>query len=94
MTPRLSQDAIQTAVDKLPGWSLVDKKLSKTFHFFDFREAMTFINKVAERAESHQHHPDIHLYYNKVVLELSTHDAGGITEKDIQLAQELDPHYS
>ncbi len=72
-------------------WNEVDGKLVKEFTFANFVEALKFVNAVGERAEAAKHHPDIHLYsYKHVRIELSTHDAGGVTEKDHQLAQQID----
>jgi 4a-hydroxytetrahydrobiopterin dehydratase len=72
-----------------PEWSLDGGNLVRTFSFGDFREAMSFVNAVAALAERAGHHPDIDIRYNKVRLALSSHDAGGITEKDFQLAKEI-----
>jgi len=73
------------------GWKTVDPPaLQKEFAFKDFRSAFGFVMRVAALAESSQHHPNIGIFYNKVILELSTHDAGGITAKDIAMAEETD----
>jgi len=73
------------------GWQLgVDVKgISKKFEFKDFKEAMVFVNKVAELAESEGHHPDIYIFYNKVDLKLSTHAIGGLSENDFILAAKI-----
>lgn len=74
-----------------PGWIISDdgKKISRDFKFGDFREAMAFINKVALIAESEGHHPDIHVFYNRVKLELWTHAIGGLHENDFIVAAKV-----
>ena len=74
------------------GWTTVlnGKKICRKFQFKDFVEAMRFVGKVADIAEQTQHHPDIRVVYNKVTLELTTHDASGLSEKDFQLAAKID----
>jgi 4a-hydroxytetrahydrobiopterin dehydratase len=69
------------------GWSIVDEALEREFRFADFRAAMDFVNRVAEVAEEENHHPDIAISYNHVTLRWSTHSAGGITDRDRELAQ-------
>ncbi len=71
-------------------WSETGGAIQRTFHFKDFVEAMAFVNRVADAAEAAQHHPDLMIRYNKVTMTLSTHDAGGITEKDFALAGKAD----
>jgi len=74
----------------LPGWSRAGEIISRTFVFKDFPTAMKFVNAVAELAEQAQHHPDVDIRWNKVTLALTTHDAGGLTEKDFALAKQCD----
>jgi pterin-4a-carbinolamine dehydratase len=69
------------------GWSEVDDKLERQFEFENFREAIAFVNQVADLAESENHHPDIEVHYNKVVLRWWTHTAGGITDRDREMAE-------
>ena len=69
------------------GWSEVDKALERTFEFDDFRAALAFVNRVGELAESENHHPDIAIHYSKVTLRWWTHTAGGITDRDRELAE-------
>lgn len=64
--------------------------MTRQYEFKDFLSAMQFVNDVAALAEKHNHHPDIDIRWNKVTLTLTTHDAGGVTEKDISLAKEID----
>jgi len=69
------------------GWHEVDDKLEREFMFDDFLQAVAFVNRVAELAESENHHPDIEIHYNRVILRWWTHTAGGITDRDRQLAE-------
>ena len=72
-------------------WEVLDgKKIKREFKFKDFKEAIGFVNKVAALAESEGHHPDIHIFYNRVVLELTTHAVGGLSENDFILAAKID----
>jgi len=88
-TEKMGQDEIKSALETLPEWNEVGGELQRTMQFEDFVKAMAFVNKVAEAAESAQHHPDILVRYNKVTVTLSTHDAGGITNKDFDLAGKI-----
>jgi 4a-hydroxytetrahydrobiopterin dehydratase len=76
-------------IDRTPGWQVVDGVLTHEFSFTDFLESMRFVNRVADAAEQAGHHPDIDIRYNKVRLGLVTHDAGGITAKDFELAGKI-----
>jgi 4a-hydroxytetrahydrobiopterin dehydratase len=82
----LSTQEIESSLKNLPGWQVESGELVRTFQFSDFRAALSFVNAVAELAENANHHPDIDIRYNRVRLALMTHDAGGITEKDVDLA--------
>ena len=74
----------------MDGWTSPDgKKIVREFMFKDFKEAMAFVNKVAAVAESENHHPDIYIFYNRVRLELSTHETGGLSENDFTLAKKI-----
>jgi len=73
-----------------PDWHLDGQDIVRQFAFRDFVESMEFVNRVAEVAESNAHHPDIDIRWNKVRLALSSHDAGGITEKDFEVASAID----
>ncbi len=70
----------------LPGWQIQKGELTRTFTFKDFLFALAFVNRVGEQAEKAGHHPDIDIRYNRVRLGLVTHDAGGLTAKDFELA--------
>ena len=81
---------IEQRMEAFPEWSVSGETLQRTLNFDDFVAAMAFVNRLANLAESHQHHPDIMIRYNKVTLTLSTHDAGGLTEKDFEFAKAMD----
>lgn len=76
-------------------WHLVDgeKKIQRQFTFKDFRQAMAFVNRIADLAESEGHHPDLHLYYNKLTVELWTHKIHGLFDNDFILAAKIDQLY-
>ena len=82
----LSHNDAQSRLAKLPGWSIENGELVRTFQFKDFVSALAFVNRVGQEAERAGHHPDIDIRYNKVRIALVTHDAGGLTEKDFSLA--------
>lgn len=88
--PQLSDIEIQRSLGSLPGWARKGDALSKTYHFATFPAGIEFIRRVAVVAEKQQHHPDIDIRYTKICFVLSTHDAGGITEKDIALAHAIE----
>jgi 4a-hydroxytetrahydrobiopterin dehydratase len=90
MTRILDSTQLETSLASLPGWKLEQGELVRTLTFKDFSQAMKFINQVAALADEAGHHPDIDIRYNKLRLALVTHDAGGITESDISLAQDID----
>ncbi len=71
------------------GWENNGKEITRTYKFSDFKEALVFVNRVADLAEAADHHPDIDIRYNKVRLTLSTHSAGGLTDKDFSLAKQI-----
>lgn len=71
-------------------WQEINNEFSRSFNFTDFKTALAFVNSVGVLAEKANHHPDIELSWGKVTLHLSTHETGGITEKDKQLAKEID----
>jgi 4a-hydroxytetrahydrobiopterin dehydratase len=90
MPTRLSDLEIQRALGTLPGWSRRRNVLSKTFTWPTFADAIGFVNRVAKLADAANHHPDIDIRYTKVTCTLSTHDAGGITELDLDLAGKIE----
>ena len=81
---------ISPALALIPDWQLQDGKIVRTFQFKDFPAAIKFVDNVAALAEQAWHHPDIDIRWNKVTLTLTTHDAGGLTEKDFALARQFD----
>ena len=85
----LTQAEIGAFLTSDPGWKLDSGRLVREWSFSSFIEAMGFVNKVAELAESAGHHPDIDIRYNKVLLSLVSHDAGGITKRDTKMAGRL-----
>jgi 4a-hydroxytetrahydrobiopterin dehydratase len=87
---KLNQEQIEDALGAYPKWSEISGQITRTFEFDDFVGSIAFVNKVAEYAEREQHHPDILIRYNKVTLTVSTHDAGGITVRDFELAGSAD----
>jgi len=90
MAELLSDIAIQRELGSLPGWSRRGDLLTRTYTFRSFPDAIAFVNRVAVNAESANHHPDIDIRYSRVTLTLSTHDAGGITQNDLDLAKLID----
>jgi 4a-hydroxytetrahydrobiopterin dehydratase len=87
----LTNQQILEQLKSLNNWIYVNNSISKEFVFKDFIEAISFVNSVALEAEKMDHHPDILIYgWNKVKINISTHSAGGVTEKDFQLAQKIE----
>ena len=78
------------AIAELTDWKVVDGKLNRTFKFKNFVDAFGFMTKVAIVSEKMGHHPELSNVYNRVVIDLVTHDAGGIGPLDIELAQKID----
>lgn len=87
MAELLTDAEIQERASKLEGWKVQGKELLLNRKFQDFVEAIAFVNKIVEPAEAAGHHPDLEISYNKVKVTLTTHDAGGLTSKDFELAQ-------
>jgi 4a-hydroxytetrahydrobiopterin dehydratase len=85
----LTQEVVQERLRSLPEWKLEGKEIVRHYQFPDFLAAMVFVNRVAEKAETAGHHPDIDIRYNKVRLALVSHDKGGLTERDMKMAQAL-----
>lgn len=90
MATRLTQEDITARVKQLDGWSIENGKLHREFKFKSFVEAFGFMTSVALVAERMNHHPEWFNVYNKVVIELTTHDAGGISERDFEFAAKVD----
>lgn len=88
--PLLNESEITEGLKGLSGWERKGNEIEKVFKLRDFEEAVGFVNKVAVLAEKADHHPDILIQYKNVILTLSTHSKGGLTEKDFGLAKEID----
>lgn len=86
MSAKLSQSAVQTKLAELPAWEQSEDTIQKQYKFKNFVEAIAFVNKLVEPAEAAGHHPDLSISYNKVTINLTSHDAGGLTQKDFDLA--------
>jgi len=87
---KLEPARIILALGQLPQWQRDGEIITRTYEFKDFAAAMKFVNQVADLAEQAQHHPDMDIRWNRVALALTTHDAGGLTEKDFALAKQCD----
>lgn len=87
---KLNAESIRGWLGSHKGWKRQANKLTKNFEFPSFRDSIVFVNRVASVADSQDHHPDIDVRYTTVTLALSTHDAGGITLKDLELAEQID----
>ena len=90
MADLLDAAEIKTYLKKVPEWESDKKKIERTFEFEDFAASIEFVNLVAEIAEDQEHHPDIDVRDNKVVLSIYTHNKNGLTELDFQLAERID----
>ena len=86
----LSKEELNAALSQISDWSVKDSKLHRQFRFPSFVEAFGFMSSVALVAEAAGHHPEWSNVYNRVTIDLTTHDAGGITSKDIELASKVD----
>lgn len=86
----LKDDQIIEALKSLDGWERSKNEITKTFKTKNFVDTMGLVNKIALLSERSDHHPDLGVHYSKVVITLSTHSEGGITEKDIKLAKEIE----
>ena len=91
-TPPLKSQDIKNYLKKLDtNWEVIDNtQIRQTYKFKNFREALDFANKVGEIAEEEQHHPDLHVYYGKVTIDLATHAIGGLSENDFIVASKIE----
>ena len=91
MTQLLTAAEITDQLKNLPDWRTVDdgKAIAATFKFADFKTALHFVNQVGDEAEELNHHPDVDIRWNKVILTLSTHSEGGLTQRDFELAPRI-----
>jgi 4a-hydroxytetrahydrobiopterin dehydratase len=87
---KLTDDEIRKALDDLDGWTLENGEVHKELRFGSFVEAFSFMSGVALLAESMNHHPEWSNVYNRVTIDLTTHDAGGVSERDLELARKID----
>jgi 4a-hydroxytetrahydrobiopterin dehydratase len=87
---KLTPDEIAAKIKTLAGWQFKDNAISKKFQFKSFMDGIHFIGRVAEMAEKADHHPDMLVNYTRVTFTCSTHDQGGVTEKDFALATEIE----
>ena len=88
--PALTAEQITRHLKAVPAWAHRAQTIRRTFKFADFLISIAFVNRIAKRAQKLNHHPDIDIRFNKVTLTLTTHDEGGITEKDFALARQCD----
>jgi 4a-hydroxytetrahydrobiopterin dehydratase len=87
---KLTATQIKKSLASVPEWKKKGSAITRTFQFKDFPAAIKFVNTIAKPSEKEYHHPDIDIRWNKVTLTLSTHDAGGLTSKDFNLAKKFD----
>jgi 4a-hydroxytetrahydrobiopterin dehydratase len=85
----LTDTEIQEALTSLGGWQRNGIAIQRVFRFPDFKAAMLFVNKVAEKAEQANHHPDIDIRYNTITMALVSHDSGGVTQRDVRMAEAI-----
>jgi 4a-hydroxytetrahydrobiopterin dehydratase len=88
-TMALTQTEIEQKIQTIPQWQQQNQAITRTFEFKNFVEAIAFVNKLVKPAEAAKHHPDITISYNKVTVSLSSHEAGGITQQDFDLAKTI-----
>jgi 4a-hydroxytetrahydrobiopterin dehydratase len=87
---KLDDAELRLLMRDLEGWKLLGDAIHKEFTFPGFKSAIAFVDRIAERAIAAGHHPDLEIHYNRVVVSLSTHDAGGVTQRDVSLATDID----
>lgn len=87
---KLNSTQIKAALTGVPDWKKKGATIVRTYQFKDFVAAMKFVNRVARLAEKSWHHPDVDIRWNKVTLALTSHDAGGLTDRDFKLARQFD----
>ena len=92
--PKLSQTEIGEELKTLPGWEYQDSSLRKLFRFNEFLDGIRFIGRIAEFAEAADHHPDMQINYTRVTFVCSTHSEGGVTDKDVRLARQIEQAFA
>ncbi len=90
MSELLEKEDLKDSLKKCPEWEIEKNSITRSFEFEEFMDGIDFVNNVGEIAEEAQHYPDITIKYTTVTLKLTTHDVGGVTELDIELAQRVD----
>lgn len=90
MVTKLNTESVRGWINNRQGWKRRSNRLTKEFQFTRFRDSIVFVNRVATLADTHKHHPDIEIRAGAVTLSLSTDDVGGISEKDLNLAEQID----
>lgn len=91
----LTPEEIKKALERLPGWNYAEDKLSKQFEFADFVGSLSFINRLVAYFQELDHHPDVHIFYNKVKFELQRFDVGGkVTDRDLEVAKIIERTYT
>ena len=88
--PALTAKQVSLCLKVVPNWSKRAQTILRTFKFEGFLKSIAFVNRIARKAQKINHHPDIDIRFNKVTLKLTTHDEGGLTEKDFSLARQCD----
>jgi len=93
MAQKFTDIQIEEGIAEFTGWSIEGNSIRKSFSLDDHIMAMGFVNRIAMVAEVMNHHPEIKMVYNKVEITLSTHDVGGVTELDLELAQKIEAYF-
>ncbi len=90
MSDILEEEELENALKKCPEWESEKNYITRTIEFEEFMEGIDFVNNCGEIADEAQHHPEIAIKFTKVTLKLTSHDVGGVTDSDIELAQRID----
>jgi 4a-hydroxytetrahydrobiopterin dehydratase len=90
---KLEKSEIERRLGTLPGWEFKDNAIGKLCRFREFMDGIRFLNRVAEMAEAADHHPDVKINYTRITFSCSTHDQGGVTDKDFKLAAQIEDAY-
>ena len=87
---KMNKDQVEQELKELEGWDFSDDAIHTAFEFKDFKDTISVIMRIAFEAEAMNHHPEMHNVYNNLEITLSTHDEGGVTKKDIELAKRIE----
>ena len=87
---KLSAQEVSIALEELPDWAFHDDQIEKEFKFGAYMEGIAFVNRLAEKAEEHNHHPDLEVGWCRVKVVFTSHDTGGVTERDVKMAKEAE----